>query len=364
MQLIFDTILLFLIIITFLYIGEYLFGIYRGRRVFLERFLKNPLIRPEDGSFWESVGTFNPAAIADDDGRVHLVYRAIGPDGLSRFGYAVSEDGIQFHERSKVPIFEMRNPRFGASFEERYDPVMYPSGGSWGGCEDPRMVRMDGKIYITFSAFDGWDFIRMTTVSIDENDFWGKKWKKWNKPHFISPPNEIHKNWVLFPEKINGKFAILHSISPNVQVDYVDDLEELHLEKKKIESRFETVNKKEGAWDSHLRGAGPPPIKTKEGWVVIYHALQKEDPGRYKLGAMLLDLKDPTIILSKSSGPILSPDEWYENDWKSGVVYACGAVSKGDDLTIYYGGGDKTICAAKTSMGSLLDHLVSRKYSY
>jgi predicted GH43/DUF377 family glycosyl hydrolase len=58
-------------------------------------------------------------------------------------------------------------------------------------------------------------------------------------------------------------------------------------------------------WDNRIRGAGPPPIKTDLGWLLLYHANDVYDPHRYKLGAMLLDLKDPTKVLYRSSTPIL-----------------------------------------------------------
>jgi predicted GH43/DUF377 family glycosyl hydrolase len=317
------------------------------------RHKNNPILSPPEYSDWEAVGTFNPAAVMDDSGKVHMVYRAIGNDGMSRFGYAVSNDGINFGDKSPYPIFVMRSPRPGHL--QKFDPVMYPSGGSWGGAEDPRMVRMDGTIYLTFNAFDGWDFIRMAISSISENDFFDNKWK-WSEPIFISAPGTISKNWVMFPEKINGKFAILHSIVPEVQIEYVNSLQDLSHGRVVIKSHF-GQKKPRLTWDTWLRGVGPPPVKTEKGWLVLYHATTKGD-GRYKLGAMLLDLNNPTKVTYRSRGPVLEPDEWYENDWKAGVVYACGAVVKGGDLFVYYGGGDKHVCVAHTNLNDLLNSLV------
>lgn len=323
------------------------------RHFFLSRHNNNPVLSPPEYSDWEAIGTFNPAAVKDDNGKVHIVYRALGADGMSRFGYALSTDGTNFSDKSPYPVFVMQNPR--SNTPQRFDPVMYPSGGSWGGCEDPRMVRMDGRVYLSFNAFDGWDFIRMAVTSIDEKDFFSKKWK-WSKPILISPTGKINKNWVLFPEKINGKFAILHSISPEIQIDFVDNLEELAYGDKKINSKFGQKAPRP-SWDTWLRGAGPPPIKTDRGWLVLYHATTQGD-GRYKLGAMLLDQNDPKNVTHRSPGPVLIPDEWYENDWKPGVVYACGAVIKDGELFVYYGGGDKHVCVAKTPLEELLNSLV------
>ena len=208
------------------------------KEISLSRHHKNPVLSPSTHAGWEGVGTFNPAAVMDDAGRVHIVYRAVGTDGLSSFGYAVSEDGSNFSDKSPYPIFAMYNPGSGKSLdglEHTFNPVMYPSGGSWGGCEDPRMVRLEGKIYLTFNAFDGWDYIRMAVSSINEEDFFNRKWK-WGKPMLISSPGEIHKNWVLFPEKIDGKFAILHSISPEVQIDMLTGLKTYQWEIKRLQA--------------------------------------------------------------------------------------------------------------------------------
>ncbi|MES3030847.1 MAG: hypothetical protein V4697_00330 [Patescibacteria group bacterium] len=325
----------------------------------LSRHHKNPLLSPIAHHEWEREGSFNPAAIIDDEGRVHILYRAIGSDGMSRIGYSSSEDGFHFDTRVPFPVFTMENPRKKISdSEKRRDPVLYPSGGSWGGCEDPRMVRLDGRIYVTFNAFDGWDFIRIAAMSIDEKDFFEQKWK-WSRPLLISPENQINKNWVLFPEKIDGKFAILHSISDadkEVHIDYVDALEELGHGKKAIKSKFGQKVPRE-TWDTWVRGAGPPPLKTDLGWLVLYHAIDKKEPDRYKIGAMLLDLNNPRKMISRCKEPLLMPDMWYENDWKPGVVYACGAVVKDEKLFVYYGGGDKHVCVASAPLSEVLQAL-------
>ncbi len=161
----------------------------------------------------------------------------------------------------------------------------------------------------------------------------------------ISRPGEIHKNWVLFPEKIDGKFAVLHSINPDILIEQLDDLE--FNDKEHIDGFFSTQKNKD-RWDSWVRGAGPPPIKTKDGWLLIYHAMDiYNDPDKYKMGAMLLDLKNPQKIIARSKEPILEPDMHYENEgWKAGVSYCCGAVVKDDQLMIYYGGADKVSCVA------------------
>jgi len=321
----------------------------------LHKFPGNPLLSPQRGVDWETCGVFNPAAYKDDEGVVHLLYRAIGADGVSRLGYAKSSDGVSLDDRSDHPVFAISNPR-SIDGGYRYDPLRFPSGGSWGGCEDPRLVKIDERLYMTFNAFDGWDFIRIAVTSINEQDFLNGRWI-WKKPMLLSPDGEIHKNWVLFPEKINGKFAILHSISPHMQIDYVDHLEDLAQGRRSIKSIFRRQGDRT-EWDTWLRGAGCPPIKTDKGWLVLYHAVEKHEKDKYKIGALLLDVSDPRKVIARGPGPILTPECWYENDGKPGIVYVCGAVIKDKKLFVYYGGGDRHTCVAQVGIEDLLKWLI------
>lgn len=331
----------------------------RGKATVLQRHRHNPVIAPADDQEWGAMGTFNPAVMVDDTGVVHMLYRALGHDGISRLGYARSKCGFDFSEALKYPVYAMRKGSYTPPEERRYDTELYPSGGSWSGAEDPRMVAIDGKVYVTFNAFDGWEFIRATAVSIDEKKFREGDFD-WDEPVLLSPEGQINKNWVLFPERIDGKFAILHSINPEVQIDYVENLEDLGNGKRRIDSRFGGKTPRSG-WDTWVRGAGPPPIRTDAGWLVLYHATDKKYPSQYRLGAMLLDHDNPTKIIARSHSPVLTPDMWYENEWKPGVVYACGAIQKGDHLFVYYGGGDRHVCVATANIDEFINELTQDK---
>lgn len=330
------------------------------RLLLLDKSPHNPILKPGTNP-WTAEAVMNPAA-AVLGGRTHLIYRAIGMDGVSRLGYASSPDGITFDKRLSYPAFVAQKPRnLPGHIVRRYSPVLYPSGGSWGGCEDPRMVVIEGRVYVTFNMFDGWDFIRVAAISIAEQDFMAGQFWEWDGPHILSEPKQIHKNWVLFPEKIDGKYAILHSIVPKVEIAYRDSIEDIGTTEPFIESWAGprgSLPAREDTWDSFVRGAGPPPIRTNRGWLLLYHAIDERDPGRYKLGAMLLDLVDPTKVLYRSLAPILSPDEPYENHGKPGIVYACGAVVRNGELFVYYGGADKVICVATAPLDSFLDALI------
>jgi len=320
----------------------------------LKRFIGNPIIHPARGMYWESRATFNPTAFIHD-GKVHVIYRAVGESDVSTLGYASSKDGYNFLERTFRPIFIHKN-----NPSKLDEIVFYASGGGWnGGAEDPRITKIDDKLYMTYTAFDGWGSVRIGLTSISLEDFLNKKWN-WKEPVLISPPGEIHKNWAVFPEKINGKYAIIHSLSPEILVDYFDDLDFLD-EKKYINSFY---NKKPN-WDSTsimVRGIGPAPIKTKLGWLVLYHAMEENEYHRYKLWAMILDLKDPTKILYRSKEPILEPDVFYENEgYKSGVIYSCGAIIKDGNLFVYYGGADMVSCVAVADFNLFLEKLKEDK---
>jgi predicted GH43/DUF377 family glycosyl hydrolase len=103
---------------------------------------------------------------------------------------------------------------------------------------------------------------------------------------------------------------------------------------------------------------GAAPIKTDKGWLAIYNAVDKRDSSKYKIGAMLIDLKDPTKVIARCRRPILSPDEWYENNGKPGIAYPGGAVDLDGILHVYYGGGDLVSCVATIGTEEMVWHLL------
>jgi predicted GH43/DUF377 family glycosyl hydrolase len=341
----------------------------------LKKFDGNPIIDPNRSSSWESEAVLNPGAVVLD-GRVHLFYRALGSDGVSRVGYASSKDGIHFDDRLSYPVYFVKNVEetkkhwpYTSPARPMYSTSLYASGGGWGGCEDPRAVVIDGYVYITMNIFDGtngwkWDSMRVAVVSIKEKDLLNKKWL-WKNFSYLSHLGDRQKNWVLFPEKINGKFAIFHNLDKGdptrVFISYVNKLDTSETPTVKDAPDPQVLPDHIVAWHKRTRSASAPPIKTKDGWLLFYHAMDKEDGDRYKLGAMLLDLKDPTKVLYRSQYPLLQPDEWYENDWKPGIVYASGAVVKDGTLFIYYGGGDKHIAVASVNLKEFISKLKNKE---
>jgi predicted GH43/DUF377 family glycosyl hydrolase len=299
----------------------------------LIKYSKNPILSPNSENDWECLQTFNPGALLLDD-KIHLIYRAIGTDWISRFGYAVSEDGFTITFRSQGPVYERKNIK----------AVWYPSpsGGGFGGCEDPRIVRVDDEdtIYMTYTAFGE---LRVGLTSIDVDDFRTRNWN-WKPERLISPPGEVHKNFVLFPEKIRGKYAIIHSLSPEIKIEYRDTME--FSEGEYIRSTYAS-GRVIGGWELTVKSIGPPPIYTPYGWLVFYHSIDRKEPWKYKIGVMLLDKRHPEKIIYASRTPVIEPEKDYEyNGFKPGIVYSCGAVVKDKMLFVYYGGADNYTCVA------------------
>ena len=320
-------------------------------RLVLERFAGNPILRPNTGYSWETISVFNPAAIYED-GKVHILYRAIGDDGISRLGYAVSKEGFNVEERLEYPVYQhsVTSPEFTV--------YSYSSGGSFGGCEDPRIVKVNNEdvLYMTYTACD--EGLRVGLTSIKVKDFLARKWE-WSPPRLISPPGEINKNWVIFPEKIKGKYAVLHSLSPKISIAYLDSLDFKPGSYLKSYHNGGNGIGREKFWDSVIRGAGPPPVKTRLGWLLFYHAMDLHESYKYKAGVILLDLEDPTRVIRCSAAPILEPDTVYENSgFKPGIVYLTAAVVKGDQLLVYYGASDSYVCVASCRLEDFLQTLM------
>lgn len=317
----------------------------------------NPIITPVMNHAWENQATFNTAALYDGE-KVHFLYRAMGDKNVSVLGYAASSDGEHIDERLADPAY-LPSESFEYSGELSTNVnILYTSGGGYGGCEDPRLTQIDDTIYLTYIAYNGADPPRLALSSIKTDDFKKKKWN-WKKPVLISRPGVVNKNVCILPEKVKGKFVVFHRVYPNILVDYVDSLDFDGKTYLKGEYR---IQPRRDQWDSRKVGAGPPPLKTKDGWLLIYHAVDNRDPGRYKIGAMLLDRTDPTRVIARTNHPIITPTEWYENEgFKAGVAYPCGAVIKQNTLYIYYGGADSVVCVAQANLDEFLSDLKHQK---
>ncbi len=335
----------------------------------LKRSGNNPIISPDDSHDWESRKVYNPAALRENS-EYHLFYRAVGRAWISRIGYAYSFDGEKFIRHSD-PLFEPT-----LKIEKK-------------GIEDPRIVKIRNRYYLTYTAYDGLAARLCLATSLEL-----KTWKKhgrmipgWNLKkakgfNLKRDPVEnnliAHKEWIksgaIFPELIGGKYWMIFGDS-NLWLAVSDN----GLKWQPVWEPFIRPRRK-GYFDHIHVEMGPPPIKTEQGWLVLYHGSDRNFI--YRLGYLLLDLKDPRKIIKRSKNPIFEPAEPYEligivdvmpgglkslerlnpqelektvqkykkNGLLPKVVFCCGAVLDGEDLRIYYGAADTSVCTAKARL--------------
>lgn len=307
--------------------------------------LDAPLLTPIPSHEWEGKAVLNPAAFYDGN-TIHLLYRAMSTDNTSVLGYAKSSDGLSILERREMPIYVPR-----AGFEIKKNP----NGNS--GCEDPRITQIEDKLYMCYTAYDGINPPRVALTHIDVADFLRNNFN-WEEPILISPPGIDDKDAAIFPEKINGKYVIIHRIQNSIVLDFLDTLD---FTGDNWLRSVEYIPPRGDSWDSEKIGLCTPPIKTKDGWILLYHGVSKISH-HYRVGAMLLHPKDPSCVLSRTPWPILEAELPFERQGiVRNVVFPCGAVVKDDTLFIYYGGADTVVCVATIKFFSLLNYLLDVK---
>jgi predicted GH43/DUF377 family glycosyl hydrolase len=169
----------------------------------------------------------------------------------------------------------------------------------------------------------------------------------------ILPPH--NKDCAIFDEKIDGLFYALHRPSSvGIGGNYIwmaKSPNGIHW------GNHECILKtRKNSWDSMRIGAGASPIKTKQGWLEIYHGANENN--QYCLGAFLMDLKNPAKVIARTDNPIMTPIENYEvSGFFGNVVFTNGHLVNGDELTIYYGASDEFVCGAKFSINEILSVL-------
>jgi len=304
------------------------------------RFEGNPIIKPLPELEWEKQGTFNPAAIYEDS-KFHILYRAQSSDGTSTIGYASSVDGFHIDERIPKPIYIPR---------EDFEKPTHPGNS---GCEDPRITKIDGKFYMTYTAYDGTNPPRVALTSISISDFLQKKWE-WDKPKLISPPGVDDKDACIVKKVKGDGYVAFHRLGDALWVDFLRDLD--FPDRKYLTGGIIATARKD-KWDNVKIGIAAPPLETDKGWILLYHGVS--EPGfKYKVGAMLLDYDDPRKILGRTDEPIFEPIEKYETEGVvPNVVFPCGAAIKDGTIFIYYGGADTVLGVATMGLQNLLEIL-------
>ena len=323
-------------------------------------------------NFFENIAVLNPGIYQDDE-FVHVFYRAIGPEMKSSIGYAKLKGPTEVVERWDKPIIERS--------------AMYEMMGT----EDPRITEINCRYYMTYVAHDGKNALGALATSWDL--------KRWQKQGIISPQitydevGEIlrsaskpvkdqylmfeafyeefggkdiflwEKDMMLFPKKINGKFAMLHRMLPDIHIvyfDYVKQLQSKDFWVNYFENLMDYVLLESKYWfeNRHI-GGGAPPVETEDGWLLIFHSTEESNSGRiYRASAALLDKDDPTKVIGRLDEPLFSPEEkWEKTGFVNNVVFPTGTAQFGDDLYIYYGAADRIIAVAKTNLNQLLKTL-------
>ncbi|MFZ2049253.1 MAG: hypothetical protein WAV25_03090 [Minisyncoccia bacterium] len=309
-----------------------------------KRYKNNPILEPNSSHAWEAQAVLNPAAIYLK-GKTHLLYRAISNDNTSTIGYASSKDGFNIDDRLKGPVYVPRE-----NFE------MKKIEGNNSGCEDPRLTKIGDRIYMFYTAYDGIGPPRVAASSISEKDFLRQNFN-WSVPELITPGGVDDKDACIFPEKFGKKYLVLHRIGTDICADYLNSLD---FKKDKVTKCIRVFGPRERAWDSVKVGITAPPIKTKKGWLLLYHAISRAHH-EYRVGAVLLDLKDPTVVIARLADPILEPREEYEkHGLVNNVVFPCGVILNKGILYIYYGGADKVVGVATMKLDTLLTALTRK----
>lgn len=255
-----------------------------------------------------------------------------GQDYLTTMSYlrlVCSDNGVDFYEDPAYP------PIYGESILESF------------GIEDCRVATMNDGFYLTFT--------QVSSVAVGVGLIYTNDFRLFERKGMIFPPH--NKDCAIFEESINGKFYALHRpSSPELGGNYIwlaESPDRVHWGNHKC-----IATTREGSWDSARVGAGAAPVKTAKGWLEIYHGANHEH--RYCLGALLLDLNDPSIVLARSIEPIMEPLAEYEQTGFFGnVVFTNGHFVDGDFIYMYYGASDEVICAARFSISEILDHLIS-----
>ncbi len=333
----------------------------------LTRFSGNPILSPHPGHPWEDLAVFNPAAWYDEERKeVLLLYRTAEshPDYKCYFGLATSKDGYHFERVSDQPVLSpsiegfdgatIQDPRItkmGEWYYVTYAARHYPFGQFWIPEVKQRYATPDcppefPKYLRTNATLTG---LAMT-----------KDFRTWIRAGWLTNPLLDDRDAILFPEKVRGKFVMLHrplewcgekygTEHPCAWISMADDLMGFR------ESRLLIKNKYE--WEAAKLGANIPPIKTPHGWLTIYHAVGKDK--FYRLGALLLDLDDPGIVLHRTPDWLMEPEEDYEIEgFYRGVCFPCGAVVIDGTLFVYYGGADKYCALATCNLQELVEHLL------
>ncbi|WP_066195946.1 BtaManbiosPhlase [Gracilibacillus timonensis] len=344
------------------------------------RYEENPVITPKDvrphREDFEVIGAFN-AGITEYDGEIIMLLRVAerpinkNPNLVKVPIYNIEQGSLEImelnadnkdydftdprsilkHNKYKyltsISYLRIARSKDGRNFTVDNDPFLYPSNElDMFGVEDPRITKIGDTYYIYFSA--------VSSMGVGESLVSTKDWIQIERHGMIFAPE--NKDVLIFPERINGKYYALHRPVPKSfgapEIWIAESGNLLYWGNHKP-----LLGLREGQWDDGRIGGGAVPIKTDKGWLELYHGASKDN--RYCMGAVLLDLQDPTKVIARSRQPFLEPETDYETKGFFGdVVFSCGALVEGDVVRMYYGVADTSMACAELSLQEILDSLV------
>lgn len=348
----------------------------------INRYVENPLITPKDiipyHEGFEVIGAFN-AGVAQYKNETLLLLRVaerpISLDEHTVFApiydlenkkivlktFDTRDDNYDFNDPrtirsinklegfsylTSLSYIRIARSTDGRNFTVDPEPFLYPFNRyQTFGIEDARVMQMEDWYYVSFTSVSE---MGVTDSLIRTKDFETYE----NMGNILAPEN---KDVVLFPEKINGLYYSLHRPSLK-SIGNHDIWIATSPDMKHWGNHHHLAGIREENWDSGRIGAGLIPIKTEDGWLEIYHGATGDH--RYCMGAMLLDLDDPTKVLARSKNPIMTPEMDYEKKGFFGdVVFGCGGILEGDILRMYYGVSDTSMAGCELHISEILQQL-------
>jgi len=335
---------------------------------------KHGIILKPTRRYFENKAVYNPGVLQDGE-TVYIVYRALNKNNVSYLGYAKLKGPTTLVERWQTPFM---SPQY------NHDKA---------GIEDPRIVKIKDTIYLTYMVHDGQNVLVAYSYGKDllslkrggiispqfSYDVAGKLFNYsklkdkyyFFKSYYKDTVGRSVKLWdkdaFLFPKKIKGKYALIHRILPDIQVIYFSNfkqLKERNYWKNHIKRLSKYVILENKHWfEARNVGGGCPPIKTKHGWLLIYHGVEPMNKGRvYHAAIALLDLKNPTKVIARPPYPLFSPTiNWEKEDNVHDVVFPTGTAIFKKRLYIYYGAADKYVAAASINLKDLIKELLKHR---
>lgn len=302
------------------------------------RFSQNPIINHDHIPSSNSI--FNSAVVPYGDGFAG-VFRCDSKTRQMQLHNGHSADGIHWQIGHGRIQFQPANARAAEINQFQY-------------AYDPRVIWLEDRYYVTWcNGYHG------PTIGVGYTiDF----------ETFYQLENAylpFNRNGVLFPRRINGKYAMLSRPSDNGHTPFGD----IYYSESPDMTHWgchRYVMGTAGGWQSTKIGAGPIPIETSEGWLLIYHGVLTSCNGFvYSFGAALLDLDQPWKVIARGEPYLLAPQAPYERTGDvPNVAFPCAALADAATgrLAIYYGGADTVVCLAFAQVDEVIDFVKTNAF--